>query len=314
MQSGTSAPRIGKNFAGVFKTQSCAQWLESAFRILTVTLLGLCIVRLGTAQNTNSGDIRGSVTDVTGASIPDVTVTLVNTDTGVTHVLTTNSSGIYDAVSILPGHYTITFAKEGFEKVVREGITLQVGAISVDAQLSVGGTQQQIEVTGEAPLLQTETAEQSTTLQARTMEALPNVGQSWENFLKLLPGSSGTPMSNSGAVNPGVGLSINGTLPFYTSFLVDGASIRLPHSANIDDGTQVSETIAETQINTSTFSAQYGGGGAVFNVITKSGANRWHGALYEYFENNDLNARSFFDGASAARVRYNNFGGAVGGA
>jgi hypothetical protein len=188
---------------------------------------------------------------------------------------------------------------------------LQVGAISVDAQLIVGATQQQVLVTAEAPLLQTETAEQATDLQAKTMEGLPNVGQNWQNFVKLLPGATGTPASGGGVSNPGVDMAINGTLPFYSSFLADGGSIRLPHSANVDS--QVSEAISEVQINTSTFSAVYGGGGTIFNVISKSGTNQWHGSGYEYFENNDLNARGFFDGASAARVRYDNFGGSVGG-
>ncbi len=268
---------------------------------------------IGLAQNSNSGDIRGTVSDVSGAVIPDVKVTLLNTDTGASKELTTNSVGLYDAVSILPGHYTITFSKEGFERVVRAGITVAVGQISVDAQLGVGATQQEVQVTAEAPLLQTETAEQATNFQSKTLGDLPNVNQSWENFLKLLPGASGTPNSNAGAVNPGVGLSINGTLPYYTNFLVDGASIRFPHSANIDDSSQVAETISELQVNTSTFSSSYGGGGAIFNVITKSGANQWHGAAYEYFENDKLNARSFFDGAKPARVRYNNFGGSIAG-
>ncbi|HEX4166231.1 MAG TPA: TonB-dependent receptor [Bryobacteraceae bacterium] len=280
---------------------------------MTAAILILCSAGICLAQNTNSGDIRGTVTDASGAVIPGVAVTLLNTDTGFVKQLVTNSVGLYDAVSILPGHYTITYYREGFEKVVRSGIMLEVGEISVDAQLSVGGTQQAVQVTEEAPLLETETAEQSTTLQAKIMQDLPNVGQSWENFLRLLPGSSGTPMSNAGSVNPGVGLSINGTLPYYTNFLVDGASIRLPHSANIDDAAQVSETISEVQVNTSTFSAEYGGGGAIFNVISKSGANQWHGSAYEYFENDALNARSFFDGAKAARVRYDNFGGSVAG-
>ncbi len=298
--------------ASQLKKRSQAAWpLLACFGMAAILIL--CTAGIGLAQNTNSGDIRGTVTDASGAVVPDVKVTLNNTDTGVVKELTTNSVGLYDAVSILPGHYTITFSKEGFDKVVRSGITLEVGEIGVDAQLSIGGTQQEIQVSEEAPLLKTENAEQSTTFEAKTMEQLPNVGQNWENFLKILPGSSGTPMSNAGAVNPGVGLSINGTLPYYTNFLVDGASIRLPHSANIDDGAQVSETIAEVQVDTSTFSAEYGGGGAIFNVISKSGANQWHGAGYEYFENDALNARSFFDGAHAARVRYDNFGGSIAG-
>ena len=280
--------------------------------LLAATMLLFYSAGICTAQNTNSGDIRGTVTDASGAVVPDVAVTLLNTDTGFVKQLTTNSAGLYDAVSILPGHYTITYDKAGFGRVVRSGIILQVGQISVDAQLNVGATQQQVQVTEEVPLLKTENAQQSTTLQAKTMQDLPNVGQSWENFLKLLPGSSGTPQSGAGAANPGVGLSINGTLPYYTNFLVDGASIRFPHSANIDDAGQVSEIVSEVQVNTSTFSAEYGGGGAIFNVISKSGANQWHGAAYEYFENDALNARSFFDGKKA-RVRYNNFGGSVSG-
>jgi hypothetical protein len=283
-------------------------------KVRQLTLLAALSVGLGHsvfAQNTNSGDIRGTVTDATGAIVPGVTVTLLNSDTGITKELSTNSAGLYDAVSILPGHYTITFSKEGFQKVIRSGITLEVGAIGVDAQLSVGGTQQQIQVTGEAPLLKTENAEQSTDLQAKAMEGLPNVGQNWQNFVKLLPGATGTPASGAGVVNPGVAMSINGTLPYYSNFLADGASIRLPHSANTD--TQISDAVAEVQIDTSTFSAVYGGGGAIFNVISKSGSNQWHGSAYEYFENNALNARSFFDGQSAARVRYDNFGGSVGG-
>jgi Carboxypeptidase regulatory-like domain len=284
---------------------------DSVRRLAIIAAFSICLAPTVLAQNTNSGDIRGTVTDATGAIIPGVTVTLLNTNTGVTKELTTNSAGLYDAVSILPGQYTITFFKDGFQKVVRSGIALEVGAISVDAQLGVGATQQQIQVTAETPLLKTENAEQSTDLQAKTMEGLPNVGQNWQNFVKLIPGATGTPASGSGAVNPGVGVSINGTLPFYSSFLADGASIRLPHSANVDS--QISEAVAEVQINTSTFSAVYGGGGAIFNVISKSGANQWHGSAYEYFENDALNARSFFDGTSAARVRYDNFGGSVGG-
>src|ERR1035438_8760178 len=105
-------------------------------------------------------------------------------------------------------------------------------------------------------------------------------------------------------------MAINGTLPFYSSYLADGGSVRLPHSANID--ATIFESVSEVQINTPTFTAQYGGGGNTFNVISKSGANQWHGSAYEYLENDDLNARSFFDGQKA-RQRYNNFGGSVSG-
>ena len=283
-------------------------------RILLAVILVVGTAASALAQNANSGDIRGTVTDATGAVIPSVAVTLLNVDTGVVKELVTNSVGLYDAVSILPGQYRITFTKGGFGTLVREGIVLTVGAIAVDVQLPVGATQQQVVVTGDAVQLKTETAEQASTIAAATMDALPNVNQDWQNIVKMIPGASGAPATGQGSggtVNPGVSMAINGTLPYYSSYLADGASIRLPHSANIG-GDQIFESIAEVQITTSTFSSQYGGGGDVFNLISKSGANEWHGAAYEYDENDAFNARSYFD-ATKPRQRYNNYGGAVGG-
>ena len=288
--------------------------IRGTLSLVIAVLLAVAAASPSFAQNANSGDIRGTVTDATGAVIPGAKVTILNVDTGVTTELVTNSVGLYDAVSILPGHYRITFSKSGFSRVVRDGIVLTVGAISVDAELAVGGTQQEVVVTGDAVQLKTETAEQASTFAAATMDALPNVNQDWQNILVMIPGATGAPamgQGSAGVVNPGVSMAINGTMPYYSSFLADGASIRLPHSANIG-GDQIFESIAEVQISTSTFSAQYGGGGDVFNLISKSGTNQWHGAAYNYLENDVFNARSFFD-VNKPRQRYNNYGGAVGG-
>lgn len=152
--------------------------------LLLASALGLA-PQAAFAQNTNSGEIRGTVTDPSGAVIPGVSVTVLNVDTGVSKEETSNDAGIYDAVSILPGHYELTFTRSGFEKLVRKGINLTVGLTTVDAQLTVGTAQQEVSVTAEAPLLQTENGEQSTTLEAQTMQTLPNVNQSWSNFTKL---------------------------------------------------------------------------------------------------------------------------------
>src|SRR6185312_4327904 len=108
---------------------------------IAITLAGSAF-----AQSTNSSDLRGTVTDPTGSVVPGVSVDILNTDTGVTRRLTTNASGLYDAVSILPGHYQLTFTKEGFDKLVRSGIDLSVGAVTVNVQMSVGATQQEISV------------------------------------------------------------------------------------------------------------------------------------------------------------------------
>ncbi len=270
-------------------------------------LLASLLIGSAFAQSTNSADVRGTVTDPTGSVIPGVAVDVLNTDTGVARQLTTNASGVYDAVSILPGHYQLTFTKEGFQKFVRSGVTLEVGAVTVNAQLQVGTSQQEISVNEQAPLLHTDTAEQSSTLESQSMQEMPNVSRDWANFIKIIPGASAQG-TNSGS--PGTTLSINGTMPNYDNFLADGASVTLPHSANVNDNTF--ESIAEVQVSTSTFTAQYGTGAAVFNQISKSGTNQFHGSAYEFLQNNFFNARSFF-APSVPIKRYDMFGGSVGG-
>lgn len=273
---------------------------QDGFCLVSVVLLTLCMAGHGFAQSTNSGEIRGTVTDPSGAIVPNVTVSIRNVETGVTTDVPTNQDGIYDAVSILPGNYSLTFTANGFNKLVRDGVTLQVGTLTVNAQLTVGTAQQEVQVTAEATMLQTESSEQSTTLDAKTMINLPDVGQSWGNFTKMLPGAAGS----------GTGVAVNGNLPYYSNFMADGASTTLPHSANTD--TSVLETMSELQVETSTYSAQYGIGGAAFNQISKGGTNDFHGAAYEYFRNDFLNARDFF-APSVGNLRYDNFGGSVGG-
>jgi len=272
------------------------------------------------AQSTNSADIRGTVTDSTGALIPGVTVTVANVDTGVSKDFTTNQDGLYDTSSIVVGSYRVTFTRDGFERLVRGPISLQVGTTTVNAELKVGATTQEVTVTTDVPLLKTETSEQSTTLEAKSMGQLPQVaggsGVSWENFMILLPGATGTPNGNQGSSNPGQEVAINGNLP-YSNILADGASTTLSHSQNANPA--IFETVSELQVSTSSFSAQYGIGGAIFNQISKGGTSRFHGAAYDYFQNDALTAYPYEFGTPRSQLgpipflRYNNFGFAVGG-
>ncbi len=261
-------------------------------------------------QSTNSGDIRGTVTDSTGALLPDVTVTVVNKNTGVSKELTTNKDGIFDTSSIVVGTYQITFSKDGFTKFERSSITVQVGLMTINASLKIGSVDSSIVVNTDATLLRTENAEQSTTFEAKAMAQLPNVGQDWQNFTILLPGASGTAKSN--ASDPGQEASINGNLP-YSNVLADGASTTLSHSANANPA--IFETVGELQVTTSAFSAQYGIGGVVFNQISKGGTSSFHGSAYDYFQNDALNAAPYGFGNTVPVpfLRYNNFGASIGG-
>jgi hypothetical protein len=264
------------------------------------------------AQGTNSGDIRGTVTDPSGASIPGVTVTVLNVDTGVSKDFSTNQVGLYDTSSIVAGNYKITFTKAGFEELIRGPITLDVGFTTVDARLKIGSATVQVTVNTDVPLLQTESGDMTTTLASKTMAQLPQVTQDWENFMILLPGTTGTPGAGQGSSNPGQEVSSNGNLP-YANILADGASTTQAHSQNALPA--VFETVAELQVSLSTFSAQYGIGGMIMNQITKGGTSSFHGAAYDYVQNNAFNANSygFVSSPSVPFLRYHNFGGAVGG-
>ena len=270
-------------------------------------------------QAVNAGDIRGTVTDTTGALIPDVNVTVTNLDTGVVKTLTTNHDGLYDTSSIVVGTYSVRFEKAGFKTFDRSGITLQVGFSTVNAKLTVGAATETVEVNTDIPLLTTETGEQSTTFDAKSMAELPNVnagttGPDWESFTILLPGSAGTPQQSNSSSNPGQSVSINGNLP-YSNVLADGASSTLSHSQNAD--VSIFETVSELQVNTSAFSAQYGIGGVIFNQISKGGTNDFHGSLYDYFQTDKLNAFNYGfrtgDSLVKSRIRFNDFGGTIGG-
>src|SRR5580698_115894 len=271
------------------------------------------------AQSTNSGDIRGTVTDASGALLPGVKVEVLNVDTGVSKDYVTDKEGLFDTSSIVTGNYTVTFAKDGFGRIVRGPVTLQVGTTTVNAQLKVGSTTQQVVVNAnDVPLLETETSEQSTTLDAKSMSQLPNVGTDWETFAILLPGAQGNTQGTSlangwqGSNDPQQFVAANGNLP-YSAILADGSMTTLPSSGNAD--VSIFETVSELQVITSGFSAQYGIGGIIFNQISKGGTSRFHGAAYEYFQNNALNAANYGFGfpATATFIRYNNFGGSIGG-
>ena len=291
----------------------------SLFRIVAFAMAGILGLGTAYAQSTNSGDIRGLVTDPSGALIPGATVTVLNLDTGVAKDFPTNNDGLYDTNSVVAGSYKLTFTKNGFETYVRGPITVQVGITDVNAQLKIGSSTVEVTVNTDVPLLNTEDGTQSATLEAHDMAQLPNVGGSngpdWQNFMILLPGATGTYNSNNNqanAFNPGQEVSTNGNLPF-TNVLADGASTTLPSSQNANPA--AFEDVQELNVNLSSFSAQYGVGGLIINQITKSGTDKFHGVLYEYFQNRSLNAANYGFGnqESVPSLNYDDFGGTFSG-
>ena len=285
------------------------------FLVCTLPLFFVMASVASFAQSTNAGDIRGTVTDSSGALLPGVKVMVTNVDTGVSKAFVTNDAGLYDTDSIITGSYTVTFSKEGFQQLVRGPITLQVGFTTVNGELKVGSTAESVTVEADVQLLKTETSEQSTTFTSKSMTQLPQVTQDWENFMILLPGASGCADLNNGSCsqstnNPGQEVAVNGNLP-YSNVIADGASTTLSHSQNANPSTF--ENVSEVQVNTSSFSAQYGIGGIIFNQVTKGGTNKFHGTAYDFIQNDMLTAHPYFSTGAIPFLRYNNFGGSIGG-
>src|SRR5580698_9041589 len=305
--------------------------MNGLFRFALAFCLVVSVAKPVLSQSRNTGEIRGTVADTSGAVVAGASVTLSNIDTGETKEFVTNQDGIYDTVSTPAGNYKITITATGFKRVVLGPFTLNVDVITENASLEVGTVSETVIVAENGvPLLDTETSHMGTVFEAQTIGVLPQIGagitgNDWANFNILLPGagsSSTQPSSEgSGAYNAGDAVSINGNLPNYANYLQDGGVVQLPVSNNVDN--TLFEALSEVQITTSSFSSEYGIGGAVFNQITKSGTNRFHGSAYEYWQNNILNAAPHFGipdstgtgftPQQAPFFRYDEYGGSIGG-
>jgi hypothetical protein len=275
-------------------------------------LLVVILAPLARGQNSNTGELKGSVTDPSGAVVPGVSVFIKNVQTGVVTPTTTNQSGLYDVPFLAPGKYTIAFSKQGFSELRREGIVLQIETLEINATLQIGSTTAEIVVSGAGPLVETETTEQHVDLNTEAVNAAPIVGTDWRaDLVQLIPGVNTG--GGAGEAN-GQGVGINGTQGYNVNFLADGSSATAPRDFNSSNFIPPIDSISEISINSGNAPAQYGNGLASINVITKSGTNQWHGSAYEFVQNTSLNARGYFNHTGEKSVEHwNEYGGSVGG-
>ena len=292
------------------------QKLSWIFLVLVFLFGGIALAQVTT------GTISGTVKDSTGAVLPGAKVVLLNEDTGISRTVQTDSAGHYSAPSLSLGHYQVTAGLEGFQTEVRRGIVLTVGREAVvDSVLAVGSVTQTVEVTGEAPLVESTTSSLGSLVDDRTIRQLPLNGRSYDQLALLQPGvimmGGGTGRT---ALSYGTGkrFSVSGGRSDTNSFLLDGTDINdqgngTPGGAA---GTNLGvDTIREFKILTNSSSAEYGrSAGAIITAVTKSGTNEFHGSAFEYVRNSRLDARNFFDvGSSPPPFRRNQFGGVWGG-
>jgi outer membrane receptor protein involved in Fe transport len=282
------------------------------FGRVSLLLVAALTTSLAFAQNANTGEIKGTVLDSRDAVIPGVTVTITNVQTGVVTITATNADGIYDRPSIPVGLYKITFSKAGFRTFVREGLSLQIQTISVDATLQVGTVSEEIVVNADAPLVETETSGQHVDISTEAVRTAPIVGTDWRaQMTQLIPGVNNG--GGSGEAN-GQAIGVNGTQSYNVHFLVDGSSATAPRDYNSSNFYMPLDSINEVSVNSGNAPAEYGNGLTSINVITKSGTNLWHGSLYEFIQNTAFNARGFYNQTGPKSVEHwNEYGGSVGG-
>ena len=277
--------------------------------------------RFASAQSTTA-DITGTVTDATGASLPHATVTLTNLGTKEVRTAQTTDAGDYTFTQLGPGTYSIQVSQSGFKSFVIPNIALSASdRARENAKLEVGTEGQTVEVTGQAPALQTDSSVLTTVVTQKATQDLPLNGRNYVNLAQLAPGANeGPPNGLSSGGRPDdrrltSGISINGQSDTINDWMIDG----LDNNERIIGTTGIRpsiEAISEINIQSNTYTAEVGRtAGGVINIITKSGTNNFHGSAYEYFRNDVLNAYPFQFGAHNPKpeLRQNQFGGSIGG-
>ncbi|MDQ1410918.1 MAG: hypothetical protein QOJ41_2653, partial [Acidobacteriaceae bacterium] len=288
---------------------------RSAFRlgVLSILLLMLCTAPFATAQSTG-GRIRGTLTDTSGASITGVTVSLHNEATGADRQAQSGTNGEFSFLEVPVGTYTIEAQQAGFKKYVGKGVTLELNAsLTVDIVLQVGGSTETVEVTGAPPQVDTTSTQLGAVVNERAVNELPLAQRDTYQLLQLQPGVQSQLGVDSvyGSDRAGV-VSVNGGRGRDNNFTVNGGDGN-DQFANLPAIQPSPDTIAEFRVLTNTFDAEYGrNSGAVVNVVTKSGTNNFHGSGYEFFRNQALDAKGFFDTTKLDYLQ-NQFGATLGG-
>jgi outer membrane receptor protein involved in Fe transport len=288
--------------------------------------LGILFLSCAGFAQTFRGGIQGTVSDTSGAAIAGAQVKISSPDTGLTRATTTNNVGAY-AVSELPlGKYTVTISQAGFRTIVLGNVAVSVGTMAhADATLSPGQVQETVDVSAAEPLIEVTTDTIGGTIEGATATELPVNGRDFTKLLVLVPGATGDPVGSTDSPGSFGLFSINGNRGRSNNYLLDGTDMNdgyrnLPaiNEAGVY-GTPATilpiDALAEVPVM-SNVEPEYGrNSGAIVNLVTRSGSNQLHGSAYEFFRNNWLDARNYFNTTDQAQDRFHNnqFGGSLGG-
>ena len=289
-----------------------------AARLFFVVLIFCCTFPVS-AQVNATGTFSGQVTDPTGAAFANAKVEIVEQQTGNSITKLTNTQGYYSVQLLKPGTYSIQVSAPGFALMITKNLVLQIQqTIRQDFRLQVGHVGQEVTVTSAVPLLNTESGEIGSVISQRSIEQLPLNGRNFSQLGLLVPGT------NPGAVGDirvqgngnetqraGAEIVADGSRGSFNNFMIDGMDDRDQSVGTIKVFPNL-ESIQEFQVQTGNYDAQFASGGAVVNVITRSGSNQIHGSAFEFLRNDALDARQFFD-AQKPQFQQNQFGFAIGG-
>ncbi|PYU57554.1 MAG: hypothetical protein DMG55_19615 [Acidobacteria bacterium] len=286
-----------------------------------VGCLACCLIALSLWGQTNSGNIRGTITDPSGATLAGATVTARNMDTGLSITTASTDAGLYSVPNLPPGRYSVSAEAPSLKKYTQEGVTVATGtAVTLDIQMQLGAVSENVTVIADASQLQTATSEIGATVQSTLVANLPlEVSGTIRNpvqFIELVPGFVGGVANNPGS-NSSDDFKVNGGQEGGTDVLVDGVSISLV-SANTQWNKGVStEGVQEFKVLQSNFSAEYGeSGDGIVSLTMRSGTNEFHGSAYDYLRNRDLDANSWKNnllGSPRSVDTQNDFGATAGG-
>jgi hypothetical protein len=302
--------------------------MKTAKNVLRLSLFSVLWVfpALALGQTASTGALTGTISDPTGAVVPEVQIKVINQATGEARTVISQPNGGYVVPLLLPGSYRAEFSKSGFKLAVKQGLHINVTETArLDIQLELGGVQEVVTVTAEAELLQTESATLGRVTDQTLVANLPLVTRNYTQIVTLSPGISAG-VTNATALGRGTGGESQGGFRAHgasgadNNFQMNGVQINdLQASGFLSGGVAIPnpDAIQEFKVQTGLYDATYGrNAGANVNVVTKSGANQFHGSLFEFFRNDVLNANEFFSNRAGQKkgvLRQNQFGFTLGG-
>ncbi len=295
----------------------------SYFRQFLLVLLGSLLLTSVAIAQVDRGTVTGTVTDQSGAVIPDVAITVTNVATGISNNAVTSAAGIYVVPLLPPGTYRLTAEKQGFKKFTQTNILVTVGDTTrADVGMTVGSKTETVTVTGEAPLLEVDTSDTGSSVTSREVEDLPLVTEGDQRspafFMQLAPGVTGRG-NNTGVIGTGrvYNTQTSGAMVGSTTLMLDGADISSDapstYEGDLRSFQMPPDAISEFKLEATNGDAEYGrSGGGTASFEVKSGTNGVHGSAYEFLRNDDFDARNFFS-PNVQPNKQNEFGVTAGG-